>query len=126
MPSRAGSAGALRSRALGPGARLLVADGAVAGLDVSIRADVPNLLAELRRALGPTLLFIRHDPAVVARPCRAVAVMHLERIVGRPRRRRPRPGRATPARARCDPVAHGPAAPTSAPAAGWRVSTPGS
>ncbi len=69
------------ARALSVRPKLLVADEAVSGLDVSVRAQVLNLLADLRRDLGLTLMFISHDLGVIDYLCETVAVMYLGTMV---------------------------------------------
>jgi glutathione transport system ATP-binding protein len=69
------------ARALASEPRLIIADEAVAALDVSIRAQVVNLLMALQARHGLAYLFISHDMAVVERVAHRVAVMYLGQIV---------------------------------------------
>ena len=69
------------ARALAVQPRFLVCDEAVAALDVSIQAQVLNLLMSLRAALGLTILFISHDLGVVRHLADRVVIMYLGRVV---------------------------------------------
>jgi ABC-type oligopeptide transport system ATPase subunit len=69
------------ARSLSVNPTILYADEPVSALDVSVQAQVLNLLMDLREQLGLTLVMVSHDLAVVSRMCAEIVVMRSGRVV---------------------------------------------
>lgn len=69
------------ARALAPNPQLLVADEPVSALDVSVKAQLIKLLADLKERLGLTMLMVSHDIALVGQLCEETVVLRHGRVV---------------------------------------------